>query len=99
MKYLNIKNERSRQDIKKFEQNRFIFKTLLKNTNLLYLTRWKAFFKLKNLKKTSSKTFSTNRCIISKRKKRLNKMMNVSRLMFLNYARSIEISGIQKAVW
>jgi ribosomal protein S14 len=99
MKYLDIKNKKNRQDIKKLEQNRFIFKTVLKNTNLLYLSRWKAFFNLKNFKKTSSKFNTTNRCAISRRKKRLNKLMNVSRLVFLNYARASEISGIQKAVW
>ena len=99
MKYLNVKNKESRQNIKELEQRRFIYKTLLKNTNILYLTRWKAFFRLKFVKKTSSKTFSTNRCVISRRKKRFNKMINVSRLIFLNYARSSEISGIRKAVW
>jgi ribosomal protein S14 len=99
MKYLINKNKKSRRDIKTFEQLRFISKTLLKNTNLFYLTRWKAFSKLKNSKKSSSKTFSTNRCIISTRKKRLTKMINVSRLVFLYYARLSEFSGIQKAVW
>lgn len=99
MKIQNIKNKKVRQVIKKLEQNRFIFKTISKNTNLFYLTRWKAFFKLKNLPKTSSKTIITNRCIITRRKKRLTKILNVSRLVFLNYARSAEISGIKKAVW
>lgn len=88
-----------RQVIKKMEQNRFILKTILKNTNLFYLTRWKAFFKLRSLPKTSSKTLITNRCIISQRKKRLTKIMNVSRLVFLSFARLAEISGIRKAVW
>ena len=88
-----------RQVVKKLEQNRFILKTISKNTNLFYLTRWKAFFKLRSLPKTSSKTRITNRCIISGRKKRLTKILNVSRLVFLNFARLAEISGVRKAVW
>jgi hypothetical protein len=47
MKYLNIKNEKSRQDVKKFERNKFILKTILKNTNLFYLTRLESPFKIK----------------------------------------------------
>ncbi len=99
MKYLSFKNKRNRQEIKKHERDRFILKTILKNTNLFYLTRWKAFFKLKNIQKISSKTSVTNRCILSKRKKRLNKMLNVSRLVFLNFARIAEVNGIKKAIW
>ncbi len=99
MKILNIKSKKVRQIKKKMEQHRFILKTILKNTNLFYLTRWKAFFKLRNLPKNSSKTLINNRCIISKRKKRLTKILNVSRLVFLNFARLTEISGIKKAVW
>lgn len=99
MKTLNIKSKKVRRFIKKTEQNRFILKTILKNTNLFHLTRWKACFKLQNLPKTSSKTLITNRCIISRRKKRLNKIINVSRLVFLNFARLTEICGIKKSVW
>jgi small subunit ribosomal protein S14 len=99
MKNLNIKNKRIRKAIKKQEQNRFILKTISDNSNLFYLTRWKAFFKLRNLTKNSSKTRMTNRCIVSGRKKRLTKILNVSRLVFLNFARLTEISGIKKAVW
>jgi ribosomal protein S14 len=99
VKILNIKNKKVRQVIKKLEQSRFILKTISKNTNLFYLTRWKAFFKLKSLPKTSSKTIITNRCIITRRKKRLTKILNVSRLVFLKFARSAEISGIRKAIW
>jgi small subunit ribosomal protein S14 len=99
MKILNIKNKRIRKVIKKLEQNRFILKTISSNSNLFYLTRWKAFFQLRNLTKNSSTTRMTNRCIISGRKKRLSKILNVSRLVFLNFARLTEISGIRKAVW
>ena len=99
MKILNIKNKKMREVIKKLEQRRFILKTISKNTNLFYLTRWKAFFKLRSLPKASSKTLITNRCIITRRKKRLTKVLNVSRLVFLNFARLAEISGIRKAVW
>jgi ribosomal protein S14 len=99
VKILSIKNKKMRQAIKNLEQSRFVLKTISKNTNLFYLTRWKAFFKLRTLPKTSSKTLITNRCIISRRKKRLTKILNVSRLVFLNFARLAEISGIRKAVW
>ena len=99
MKILNIKDKKIRKVIKNLEQNRFILKTISKNANLFYLTRWKAFFKLKNLAKNSSRTRMTNRCIISGRKKRLTKILNVSRLVFLNFARLTEISGVKKAVW
>jgi len=99
MKRLNLESKHTRQIIKNFEQNRFILKTILNNTNIFYLTRWKALSKLRKLQKKSSKTLLTNRCIVSKRKKRLTKTINVSRLVFLNFARLAEISGIKKAVW
>jgi len=99
MKYLNIKNKKNRNTVKKLEQNKFILKIISKNTNLFDLTRWKASLKLKKLKKTSSKTVVTNRCILSNRKNRLTRKINLSRLLFLNFARSAEINGIRKAAW
>jgi len=48
MKYLNIKNKKNRNTVKKLEQNKFILKIISKNTNLFDLTRWKASLKLKN---------------------------------------------------
>lgn len=98
MKHKDIKNKQARAAVQKLEQRRFILKTIIKNTNLFYLTRWKAFFKLRSLPKISSKTLITNRCIVSSRRKRLNKIINVSRLVFLSFARLAEINGVKKYV-
>lgn len=99
MKHLDVKNKKSRQLTKEFEKIKLILKTIIKNRNLFNLIRWKALNKIKILPKKSSKTLFTNRCILSRRKKRLNKVINVSRLVFLNFARMTEICDIQKAVW
>jgi ribosomal protein S14 len=99
MKYLNNKNKKNRKLVKSLEKKIFILKTIQYNTNLFYLIRWKANKILTSISKNSFKTSITNRCIISNRKKRLNKIINLSRLVFLDFARSGEIHGIRKAVW
>lgn len=99
MKYLLVKDKQDRENIKKFEQKIFVIKSIQKNNNLSYLIRLKATLKLNDSLSSGSKTFLKNRCILSNRKKRLNRFINVSRLFFLSFARSGTIHGIQKAVW
>ena len=101
MEYLNIKNKKIRFFAKKTEKKMFIYKAIQINSNWGRLTKLKAS---NLLIATSTKipfyqTAFVKRCILSKRKNKVNSLINVSRLIFLNFARSGEIHGIKKAVW
>lgn len=101
MQYLNIKNKKKRFFYKKKEKKTYIYKVIQNNFNFGQLLQIKAF-NLLLFFTTITPFYSTafvKRCIISKRKKIVNNIIYVSRLVFLDFARSGEFYGIKKAVW
>ena len=99
MKKLIEKDKKIRKQIKKLEKKKFIFKTILNNTNLPYLVRFNAFNELGSLPKNTSKTLISNRCIVTVNKKKFGKLTNYSRTLFLKLARNKKIFGLTKSSW
>lgn len=99
MKKLLEKDKKRCFKVDKIDQKHFILKSILKNSNFLFLIRWNAFLKLKLLAKNNSKVSITNRCLLTINKKRFNKYTTFSRHIFLKLIRSGYVSGLQKANW
>lgn len=93
------KDKNSRIKIKNFENKRFIFKNLINNSNVSKLIRWKFLEKVFLLPVESSLSHITNRCVITNRKKRINKLYSISRISFLKLARKGYVNGLKKSSW
>ena len=77
-----------------------VLKGIVKNENLSLLIKWNAILKLSNLPRSHSKTRFVNRCILTNRKAKFNRIFKkFSRLSFLRLARSGAISGLKKSSW
>jgi ribosomal protein S14 len=99
MKKLSIKDKKKRLNTNKCELKRFVLNTLLRNFNFSDITRWNASINLRYMPVNSSATRILNRCVLTINKKRLNKLSNFSRMVFLKLSRSGLISGIRKSSW
>lgn len=99
MKKLLEKDKCKRQMVSDFEIKRVVLKSIIRNQNLLDRTRWSANIELSGLPVNSSKCRVVNRCLLTGRKSKVNKLYNFSRLSFLRLARNGLIVGLKKASW
>lgn len=99
MRKLLEKDKKTRRRIKKLEKKKFVLKIISNNSNLSNLVRFNAFHHLNRLPKKASKTFLSNRCVITVGKKKFNTLTNFSRIVFRNLARNNDIYGISKSSW
>jgi ribosomal protein S14 len=81
------------------ETKRFILKSVIKNSNFSVIVRWKAALIIAGMLKGGSSTVFCNRCIITGRRKRINKFYSFSRILFLKLARFGYFSGLKKSTW
>jgi small subunit ribosomal protein S14 len=99
MKNLVQRDKKKRNMAFKFENNRFVLKSIIKNKKLLISIKYNAILKLNVLSQNSSKNKFNNYCILTYRKKGILSKFRLSRLSFLNLSRMGQISGIKKSVW
>jgi ribosomal protein S14 len=99
MKKLVRKDQINRNLLFLHETKRFILKSVIKNSNFSVIIRWKAVLKIADMLKKGSSTVFCNRCIITGRRKRINKSYSFSRIMFLRLARFGYFSGLKKSSW
>jgi ribosomal protein S14 len=82
------------------ELNHIILKSIVKNENLSLVLKWNAISKLSTFSANQNKTRFVNRCILTNRKAKFNRIFKkFSRLSFLLLARSGAISGLRKSSW
>jgi ribosomal protein S14 len=81
------------------EIKRFLLKNIVKNNNFSVLIRWKAVLKIAKMLKGGSSTVFCNRCILTGRRKRINKFYSFSRIMFLKLVRFGHLSSLKKSSW
>ena len=99
MKKIQRRDNNKRNILKQQELKIKVHKHLKTNEKLYAHTRWK-IIELIDLKKNYNLKISlTNLCIHTLNKKRINKILNISRWEFLRDARIGSISGFKKAVW
>lgn len=99
MRKLIQKDKNNRVFIKQVETKKFVLKNLIYNENFSKISRWKSFEKLFTLPSNSSMSAINNRCIITGRKNRINKLYSFSRILFLKLVRSNNINGLKKSSW
>lgn len=99
MKKLLEKDKCRRQIVSNLETKRIVLKSIVRNHNLLDITRWSANLDLSDLSANSSKCRVVNRCLLTGRKSKVNKSYKFSRLSFLRLARNGLIVGLKKSSW
>lgn len=99
MKILTQKDKKNRKQFKFSEHKKLMLKSLRNNTNISKMIRWKSFENLLVFTARSSLSYFSNRCVITGRKKRINKSYSFSRIVFLKLVRSGNINGLKKSSW
>ena len=99
MKKLVRKDLKKRKKLMLVEKEKFIFKNLINNYNFKNDTKEKIGFNLYKKFSPSYLTQINNRCIITRRKKNLNKFFRFSRLAFLKLVNFGFIFGFKKSSW
>ena len=99
MKKLLKKDNYKRQQLLKKEINHFILKNIANSLIFTPKLRWSAALQLSKKFKSTNLQSLVNRCIITSRKKRINKLYSFSRIMFLKLARFGYLTGLKKSTW
>lgn len=99
MKKLVRKDKKNRNLLFLDENKRFLLKNIVKNNNLSILIRWKALITISKMPKEGSSTVSCNRCILTGRRKRINKFYSFSRIIFLRLVRFGYLCSLKKSSW
>jgi|TARA_B110000908_G_scaffold162289_1_gene207549 ribosomal protein S14 len=81
------------------ENKKIVLKSIYKNTNLPKIIRWNSGVKFTEMTKAGFASNFVNRCVMTGRKKQINKIFRFSRLSFLKLARNGFISGVSKSTW
>jgi ribosomal protein S14 len=81
------------------ENKKIVLKSIYKNTNLPKIIRWNSGVKFTAIGKAGFTSGFVNRCVLTGRKKQINKNFRFSRLSFLKLARTGFISGVSKSTW
>lgn len=90
------KDQKKRNLHFKFEEKTLILKSIIKNKKIPQNVRWNSELELSKFPNSSSKVQQVNRCILTGRKKKVHKFLNVSRLVFLKFVRIGFIQGFKK---
>ena len=99
MKKLIYKDQHKRQTVFEYEKKKKILLSIFKNTSISIFIRWNALNKLSNFSKNIHTVRLKQRCIITGRKTKTNKVFKFSRLKFLQLSSKGFISGIKNSTW
>lgn len=99
MKKIQRRDKNKRNILKQQELKTKVRKHLKINEKLYAHTRWKIIELINFEKNYNLKISLTNLCIHTLNKKRVNRILNISRWEFLRDVRTGSISGFKKAVW
>ena len=98
MKY-NLKEKKNRKSHYFSEASQIILKSIIRNRHLETTTKLNVTLRFSTITKLSSKVHLVNRCVITGRKNRCNKLYKFSRLIFLKLARNNDILELKKETW
>ena len=90
------KDKKKRSLHLKLEKQSIILKSIAQNCSISKSTRWNSELNLTMLLLNSHKTRLVKRCILTERKNKVDKSLNISRLSFLRLARKGFIIGLKK---
>jgi ribosomal protein S14 len=81
------------------ENKKFVLKSICQNSSVPKTVRWNSVLKFTEFNKSSNTNTLVNRCILTGRKKKINKLFRFSRISFLKLARMGFVSGLTKSTW
>jgi ribosomal protein S14 len=99
MKKLVRKDQDSRQNYLVYESPKFVLSYSLGNSMLSNSVRTNLFLQSLNLPRKSSITRYVSRCIVTGRRKRINKLFSFSRLALSRFFRSGLLFPLRKSRW
>lgn len=100
MKKHTQKDKKIRKRFNQQEVSSIILKSIVKNENFSLIVKWNAISKLSNFSTSQNKTRFVNRCVLTNRKAKFNRIFKkFSRLKFLLLARAASIPGLKKSSW
>jgi len=99
MKKLLRKDLSKRSSVMPHEKKLFVLKNIKNNYNFSISFKKKVSFNLSKAFKNNTLNQLTNRCIMTGRKKRLNKLFSFSRICFLRLVRTGYLFGLRKSSW
>ena len=81
------------------EYKKFILKSIIKSVNMSKIISYNSNLNFTEFSKLFYLSSLVNRCVVTGRNKKLQKLFRFSRLSFLNFARNGYISGLTKSSW
>lgn len=81
------------------ENKKFILKSILKNVSVSKIITYNSSLKFTEFSNLYYLSVLVNRCVITGRNKRVQKLFRFSRLSFLKHARNGRIYGLTKSTW
>ena len=99
MKNQVYKDKRKRKFSFESENKQFILKSIYKNTNISKTIRWNSGLKFTELSTSDFTNSAVDRCIMTGRRKKINKAFKFSRISFLKMARTGSVAGLRKVTW
>lgn len=81
------------------ENKKFVLKSILQNVSISKVISYNSNFKFTEFPNYSYLSSLVNRCVVTGRRKKIQKMFRFSRLSFLNYARNGYVNGLTKSTW
>lgn len=95
---MKIQKDKNKRNLHlEFENKFIILKSIAKNRLITKSIRWNSELSLSMFMLNSHKIRLVKRCIITGRKNKFNKTLNISRLLFLKLARKGFITGLKKS--
>ena len=99
MKKLIRKDRESRQSCLFYEYPKFILSYSLGNSMLSKSVRTNLLIQLLNLPRKSSVIRNVDRCVVTGRRKRINKLFSFSRLVLARFFRSGLLFPLRRSKW
>ena len=94
-----VKNNRRQQLVLKYQKQRELLKTIVKNSDLPLSERLEAQAKLSALPRNSSPVRVRNRCALTGRARGYMRMFKLSRIKFRELALDGLLPGVKKTSW
>lgn len=96
MKYLKVKDSKTRKIVNNFELKKVLLKSFLKNREISLKLKEHVFLILKKFPNKSSKCKVNNRCVFSNRSKSVFKRYKLSRIFLKKLTSEIKLFGVYK---
>ncbi len=99
MTNLIFRDKSRRKSVQKYEIQRMLYASMIRDFSLPKHTRFQSVLKLNKLPRSSSKVRIQNPCILTGRNKGTLRQWKLSRITFRELASAGLLSGVRKSSW